>query len=259
MYTAGDLFICFVVSNTVKSEGIVLGKRPYNDFISTVDLFTANRGKIRLLVYNKILRSCAVEPGNIVDLVWTEKNDNMPKVQEIDLIKSMFLIAFESHRRLAALNSAISLVYGLLAEGENSEGLYDSLRTLLLMLCSNDPLWQYHYLKFELDFMCCMGFGLNLMSCAVTNSRDNLIYISPKTGHAVSREAGSAYSRLLFAFPDVLRSTRRTENPNDKDFFEGLSLVGYFIDKWLCCKEYNRSMPSSRLVFADMYKDTVRH
>src|SRR5208282_2033846 len=50
-------------------------------------------------------------------------------------------------------------------------------------------------------FLAELGFGLDLASCAATGATADLIYVSPRTGRAVSREAGEAYREKLMRLP----------------------------------------------------------
>ena len=58
-----------------------------------------------------------------------------------------------------------------------------------------------------------LGFGLDLTRCAATGSADDLIYVSPRTGRAVSRDSGrsriaTACSRCRRSCSGVRRASR---------------------------------------------------
>lgn len=74
------------------------------------------------------------------------------------------------------------------------------LWVFLEVLCT-DKSWVHLYVLFELHLLQEVGFGLKLKSCAVTDSREALSYVSPKTGCAVSHEVGAPYAEKLFPLP----------------------------------------------------------
>ena len=93
--------------------------------------------------------------------------------------------------------------------------------------------WQFLYLDWELKLLSCIGFGLDLEKCAVTETTEDLCYISPKSGKAVCKEVGTEYHSKLLPFPPILRSNQRGRAFSNDDLALGLSLSGFFIEKWL--------------------------
>ena len=83
--------------------------------------------------------------------------------------------------------------------------------------------------RFELDFLAELGFGLDLASCAATGATSDLIYVSPKTGRAVSRDAGEAYRDRLLRLPAFLHRTPTQESASD--IADAFSLTGFFLDR----------------------------
>jgi DNA repair protein RecO (recombination protein O) len=83
--------------------------------------------------------------------------------------------------------------------------------------------------RFELDFLAELGFGLDLSSCAATGVTDDLIYVSPKSGRAVSRAAGEAYRDRLMRLPAFLHSEAEPETADD--LADAFALTGFFLDR----------------------------
>ena len=83
--------------------------------------------------------------------------------------------------------------------------------------------------RFELDFLAELGFGLDLSSCAATGAKDDLIYVSPRSGRAVSRAAGEAYRDKLMRLPDFLRA--EGEPASAADLADAFALTGFFLDR----------------------------
>ncbi len=92
--------------------------------------------------------------------------------------------------------------------------------------------WAEQVALFEKSLLSAMGFGLKLERCTVTNMLDDLAYVSPRSGCAVSREAGKPYHAQLFAFPNLFRSQNAFCAPaSSEDTREALGVTGYFLQK----------------------------
>ncbi len=116
----------------------------------------------------------------------------------------------------------------LLPERDPHPALYETLGVILDALDS--PMSAGELLvRYELAILNELGFGLDLGACAATGTNDDLAYVSPRTGRAVSRSAGAPYHGSLLALPPFL--TRRSETPNAEDLREAFALTGYFLDR----------------------------
>ena len=81
--------------------------------------------------------------------------------------------------------------------------------------------------RFELLMLTELGFGLDLEACAATGSASDLIYVSPKSGRAVSREAGAPWRERLLSLPAFV--TGDVEHVDAKDIAEGFALTAFFL------------------------------
>ncbi len=116
----------------------------------------------------------------------------------------------------------------LLAEREPHAGVHDALETILGHL--DDPHAAAPMIaRFELDFLAELGFGLDLLSCAATGATDDLIYVSPRSGRAVSRAAGEAFRDKLMRLPAFLHSEDGPESP--QELADAFALTGFFLDR----------------------------
>src|SRR3546814_13743242 len=108
--------------------------------------------------------------------------------------------------RLAALSAACAIVETVVPEREPHPALFDATGALLDTLSAGeDGLWQLVYIHWELGLLRELGFGLALDRCAVSGDVADLLWVSPRTGRAVSRTAGAAYAAPLLALPAFLR------------------------------------------------------
>ena len=94
--------------------------------------------------------------------------------------------------------------------------------------CLSNENWLSEYVKIEVSLLKTLGFGLDLSTCAGGGDKNNLAYVSPKTGRAVSQEKGAPYKEKLLPLPSFLY---KNETANDKDIADGLRLTGYFLSQ----------------------------
>ena len=112
---------------------------------------------------------------------------------------------------------------------------------LLQLVCDflehlNDENWRENYVRLEVALLSTLGFGLDLSKCAAGGS-DDLAYVSPKTGRAVSREKAEPYREKLLPLPAFLI---KEEPASDLDIRNGLNLTSYFLS------QHVKSMPIMR-------------
>src|SRR5262249_18030803 len=114
---------------------------------------------------------------------------------------------------------------------ERQERLYDSLDDLVARLCNPAISWPALYVRFELDLLTELGFGLDLSRCAATGGSDDLAYVSPKTGRAISVAVGEPYRDRLLSLPPFLARRARANGVPPSDILNGLRLTGYFLER----------------------------
>ena len=128
-------------------------------------------------------------------------------------------------------------------------GLLDLINILQNSLNAEDFLKQYAIFEFALLNIC--GFGLDLNKCVVTNATDNLAYISPKSGCAVSIDAGKPYHDKLFKLPKFLLDHKL--NSSRAELFSSLEITKHFINKSYLLP-HNLKMPFARTQLAQYIK-----
>jgi DNA repair protein RecO (recombination protein O) len=211
-------------------EGIVLGVRRHGESSAIVELLTREHGRHLGLVRGGAgsrMRPL-LQPGNSVRAVWRARLD-----------EHLGYYAIEGTRLRAATVLASSFaVYGvthlaslarLLPERDPHQDIYEMLeRTLDDFDDAGDA--AVHLIKFELAMLAELGFGLDLENCAATGATAELIYVSPKSGGAVSRQAGEPYQDRLLRLPAFLRERDDGQNGwSDQDLLDGFRLTGLFL------------------------------
>jgi DNA repair protein RecO (recombination protein O) len=116
----------------------------------------------------------------------------------------------------------------VLPEREPHEDVYQATATLIAAITGESAAWPADYVRWELALLTALGFGLDLSKCAVTGGAEDLAFVSPKTGRAVSRDSGRGYADRLLPLPGFLL---RDGNPGRSDLLAGLRLTGYFLDR----------------------------
>jgi DNA repair protein RecO (recombination protein O) len=122
--------------------------------------------------------------------------------------------------------SHLAALMRLLPERDPHAGLYEMFEQLLDRL--DDPLWAAPMVvRFELQLLSELGFGLDLEQCAATGETLDLIYVSPKSARAVSRTAGEPWAEKMLRLPGFLLD--REAEPAGRDLADGFALTGFFL------------------------------
>src|SRR3984893_2634535 len=210
-------------------EGIVLGVKRHGETSVILELMTHGRGRhLGLVRGGSGTRLRAVlQPGNSLRATWRARLDDHLGhylVEGINLRAAGFLAAAHAVHGVTHL----AALCRLLAEREPHAAVYGALQGILDRL--EDPLAVAPLIaRFELDFLGELGFGLDLASCAATGTTADLIYVSPRSGRAVSRAAGEAYREKLLALPAFLHD--EAEPASATALADAFALTGFFLDR----------------------------
>ena len=210
-------------------EGIVLGVRRLGESGVILELMTQERGRHLGLVRGGTgvrLRG-VLQPGNSLRATWRARLDDHLGhylVEGINLRAAGILTAAHAVHGVTHL----AALCRLLAEREPHAGIHATLEQILDAL--DDPsVVGAMVARFELAFLAELGFGLDLSSCAATGAKDDLIYVSPRSGRAVSGAAGEAYREKLLRLPSFLRTD--AEPASAADLADAFALTGFFLDR----------------------------
>ncbi len=211
-------------------EGIILSVRKHGETSAIAELFTRSQGRYLGLVRGGRSRRLrpVLQPGNSVYATWRARLSEHLGTMEVEASKLRVAVIIEDPLRLAGLSTLTSLSQ-LVAEREAHERLYDA-SLLVLDAIETDAHWTALLVRWELGLLEELGFGLDLSRCAATGTQDDLIYVSPKSGRAVSGAAGERYADKLFRLPMFLRGSGGGD-PTVEDILSGFALTGYFLDR----------------------------
>src|SRR5579863_6687115 len=209
-------------------EGIVLGVKRHGETSVILELMTHGRGRHLGLVRGGAgtrLRS-VLQPGNSLRATWRARLDEhlgLYAVEGINLRAGGFFGAAHAVRGVTHL----AALCRLLAEREPHVRIHAALEAILDHI--DEPrLAAILIARFELDLLAELGFGLDLASCAATGATADLVYVSPKSGRAVSRAGGEPWRDRLLALPAFLNDSD-AEEPSAQALRDGFALTGFFL------------------------------
>ncbi|WP_373504310.1 DNA repair protein RecO [Aestuariivirga sp.] len=211
-----------------RDEGVILSVRRHGETSAIAEILTAGHGRCMGLVRGG--RSRAQRPvlqaGNVVQAVWRarlEEQLGTYTLEPLDLKAGAIMV---EPFRLAGLATLAGLAQ-LLPEREPHGRVYEALRVVLDAI-EHDEVWPALLVRWQLGLLDELGFGLDLSKCAATGAKDRLAYVSPRSGKAVSDEAGAPFRDRLFRLPPFLIGNVPA---SAVDVIDGLRITGYFLHR----------------------------
>lgn len=192
-----------------RDEGIILGTRKHGETSAVLEVMTRSHGRHLGLVRGGRSRKQqpVLQPGNRVDLIWRARLDEHLGTFQAEPIELNAARLIDSAIAVYALQT-LAAHLRLLPERDPHAGLYETLGVLIEHLNDGDVVGEL-VVRFELLVLEELGFGLDLSECAATGTVEELAYVSPKSGRAVSRSAGEPWRDKLFALPPFLQRGAR--------------------------------------------------
>ena len=228
-------------------EGIVLSARKHGERATIITLMTRENGRHSGLVRggSGSRERGVYQIGNLVNATWRARLSEHLGTYTCELLKANAAELMSERLPLLALTSSAALVERLLPEREPYEETFVSLNALIEVLRGLGD-WVPSYIKWELGLLNQLGYGLSLGECAATGSTESLIYISPRTGCAVSAMAGAPYREKLFDLPPFFIT--EAAKPSIADIGTGLRITGHFLAR--CAREADAGdLPGARARF----------
>jgi DNA repair protein RecO (recombination protein O) len=213
-----------------RDEGIIIGTRRHGETSAIVELITRDHGRHLGLVQGG--RSHKMQPllqtGNRVSAEWRARLDEHLGNYTLEPITFEAAKLIESRLALNGVQ-LIAAHLRLLPERDPHPQLYEIL--CVVMACFDNPALAGELIaRFEIKLLEELGFGLDLEQCAATGRRDELIWVSPKSGRAVCREAGAPYADRLLGLPAFLRASPGS-GASSKEFDTAWKLAGFFLNR----------------------------
>ena len=229
-------------------DAIVLSSRAHGESGSILELLTRDHGRHMGLVRGGASRRVkpTLQPGNSVHVQWRARLEEHLGSFTCELARARAGELMDSREALAGLNAFTSILNAAMPEREAHAPVFVSGEILLDAMVGDDAAhWLPLYVRWEAGLLEALGFGLDLSECAATGAKNDLGYVSPKTGRAVSRDGAGIYANRLFRLPRFLLDPAADE-PRKEDIAAGLALTGHFLLERVL-KPHGKEMPKARL------------
>ena len=228
-----------------RDEGILLAVRPHGESSAIVETLTREHGRHSGLVRgargSKV--SPALQPGTQLALDWRARLADHLGHFRIEPVRSRAAAIMLDRTALAGLNSIGALLVTLLPEREPNPEVYDRTVALADALAAGEWDWPAQYAVWEVALLAALGFGLDLTRCGASGVTEDLVFVSPRTGRAVSHDSGGAWADKLLPLPGFLIGRGA---PSIGAVRESLRMSGYFLEKWACPALERKALPEAR-------------
>jgi DNA repair protein RecO (recombination protein O) len=224
-------------------EAIFLSAKPLGEANMVAEVLTLGHGRHLGLVRGGRSRRMRplLQPGNLVRVAWRARLAEHLGGFNVELMEAHAARALDDARALAAISTLAGLAR-LLPERDPHPGLYATALALIRSL-DHAGMWPALLVRWELQLLGDLGFGLDLTECAATGTEADLVYVSPRSGRAVSRDAGQPYGSKLLKLPAFLLDEEAVAS--DEDILSGFALTGHFFERDVLTP-HGLAMPAAR-------------
>jgi DNA repair protein RecO (recombination protein O) len=238
-------------------EGIVLAARRHGERALVVQMLTREHGRHAGLLRGGQSPKTRThwQIGNRLNVTWRARLEEHLGSFAGEVIATHAATLLDDRARLAALSAAVALAELALPEREPHPRAYAGLLALVTALDADDR-WAIAYVEWEMALLEELGFGLDLSCCAATGVTEELIYVSPRSGQAVSAGAGAPYREKLLALPSFLRDSAETARPAPTDVMDGLRLAGFFLEQRVFAP-HGQTLPPARGRYLDALRQVL--
>jgi DNA repair protein RecO (recombination protein O) len=226
-----------------EAAGIILHVAPFGEADAVAAVFTEEFGLYRGLARGGASRARANiwQTGNLVEARWVARLADQLGSITAELVHPSAALAMQNQRSLAILSSACAVAEGALPEREPHQNVFRGLLHLIVHSAEIGALAEL--IQWEAGLLAQLGYGLDLVACAVTGARGNLAYVSPKSGRAVSDEGAGLWRERLLPLPPFMTGDARPPTP--EHLSQALRITGHFLARDLFGARH-RPLPAAR-------------
>lgn len=215
----------------LRTPALILSIRAHGEHGAVVRAFTPEDGVQPGYVRGGRSRRLrpVLQPANLVQGEWRARTaDQLPQLS-VELIHSRAPL-FAEPLPAAALDWVTALTAAALPEAQPFPTLYEAAGAVIAAVEAAPAArgWAVALVRYELLLLAELGFGLDLSQCVATGSREDLAWVSPRTGGAVSRAAATGHEARLFPLPPFLREGGQAAWD---DIIAGLAITGHFLER----------------------------
>lgn len=233
-----------------QDNGILISCRPHGETSVIAEVFTRDHGRHAGVIRGGISRKLKpmLQPGAQLSVHWSARLEAHLGSFRVELDRSRAVNIMQSRLTLEAANAAFALMAMCLPEREPNSYFYDLTLGLLDRIDPGTG-WMTEYVRWEAALLADVGFGLDLSACAGTGQSEDLVYVSPKSGRAVSAGAGAPYADRLLRLPGFLVSSG---DAGPGDLRDGLVLTGHFLKESVLPSLGREDLPDARHRLLDL-------
>ncbi len=233
-----------------EAPAVVLEARPYGEGGAVVSVLTESFGRHAGLVHGGASRGQAAlwQPGNLIEARWMGRGEESLGALSGDLVHAAAALAMEDALAIALIASVCAIAADALPEREPHPRLFHDTVALVATLARDTAAAVPDAVRWEVQLLAELGYGLDFSACAVTGEALDLPYLSPRTGRAVSEAGAGVFKDRLLPLPVFLRDDAAAATR--ADWTAGLRLTGHFLEKDVFGAR-NRPVPAARIRFAD--------
>lgn len=232
-----------------QAPAVVLDVRPHGEAGAVVTLLTEAHGRHAGLAKGGASRAQAAlwQPGNLVEAKWVARLADQLGALSGELVHAAAALAMEDPLALAVLRAATGVAEGALPEREPHPRVFRGLVALVAALARGAEQAVPELVRWEADLLAELGYGLDLARCAVTGTQEELAFVSPRTGRAVSAGAAGEWRDRLLPLPAFLLG----QGPSGPaEWLAGLRLTGHFLARDVF-GSHHRPLPAAREMLVD--------
>ncbi|WP_316859631.1 DNA repair protein RecO [uncultured Cohaesibacter sp.] len=212
-------------------EAIILGSRRHGETAVLLEVMTRAHGRVMGLVRGgrSKRQQPVLQPGNLILLTWRARLETHLGQFSVELVSSR--AAMLMARPIGTFGMQfIAELTRLLPERDPHPYIYQALEVITDAFEEGDVAGEL-MVRYELALLAELGFGLELDRCAATGGTEDLVYVSPKTGRAVCRQAGAPYHDRLLPLPGFLRGSAMSNRLSFEELNDGFCLSAHFLDR----------------------------
>jgi DNA repair protein RecO (recombination protein O) len=193
----------------IETSGVLISMRPFSERDAVARIFTIDNG-----VLVGVLRGAVVtrknKPlvGQYGNVSWNARLDSQLGVFHFESEKNLAAPLMMNNDSLKIMNAAFDLISCLIPEREENNHLYKCTLDLLKDLVGATLPYDL-YLKWEVELLKDLGYALDLTKCSGCQKKEDLCYLSPKTGRVVCADCGAPYADRLYRLPVNLDVTKK--------------------------------------------------
>ena len=237
-------------------DAFVLSARAHGDTGVVAELLTGQHGRRAAYVAGGASRKMKsfLQPGARVVADYRARTPDHLGSARLEPVGEGPSALFDDPLALTGLAAAASVAQGALPEREPHAGAFLAFEALMTAFALPE-VWPAIFVRFEAGLLEDLGFGLDLSRCAVTGGMDDLVWVSPRTGRAVSRAAGEPYADKLLNLPPFMLGAQA--GLGEGDVGVGLDLTGHFLEQFVFHPQ-NRPIPPARVWMVDKLREAGR-